>query len=118
MNFEWKKDHILFEHFEENRYGSSNANLVLHRYGLSIYGGCLPVPHSDAPKMQYFTVPLPFLQESSGMAPESSGILRNGTGIELKSSGMRLDHYVYMQIYVYKHLYVNKYNRYNISSFC
>ena len=57
---------------------------------------------------QYFTVPLPFLQESSGihrnpqessgMAPESAGILRNpqessgirrnGTGIELKSSGM------------------------------
>ena len=49
---------------------------------------------------------------------ESSGILRNGTGIELKTSGMRREHYVYMQIYVYKHLYVNKYNIYNISSFC
>jgi len=28
---------------------------------------------------QYFTVPPPFLQESTGMGPESAGIHRNGT---------------------------------------
>ena len=60
---------------------------------------------------QYFTVPLPFLQESSGihrnpqessgMAPESAGILRNGTrihrnpqessGIHRNETGMELE---------------------------
>ena len=44
--------------------------------------------------LQYFTVPLPFLQESSGIhrnPQESSGILRNGTGIRRnpqESAGM------------------------------
>jgi len=77
--------------------------------------------------MQYFTLPHPFLQESTGihrspqestgMGPESTGILRNGTGIhrneteiELESSEMRLENHVYIQIYVYKHLYANRYN--------
>ena len=52
LNFDWKKGHVRFEHFEENRYGSSNANSVLHRYGSSIYASCLPVPRSDAPKIR------------------------------------------------------------------
>jgi len=60
--------------------------------------------------MQYFTVPHPFLQESTGMGLESAGIHRNETGIELESSEMRLENHVYMQIYVYKHLYTNRYN--------
>ena len=61
---------------------------------------------------QYFTVPLPFLQESArilwnppdssgmapdsaGMGPESTGIHRNGTGIELELSEIGLARYIY-----------------------
>ena len=54
-----------------------------------------PLPEEFRGMKQYFTVPLPFLQDSSG-------ICRNGTGIELELSEIRYNtfaRYIYTNMH-------------------
>ena len=98
----FKVDHDIHFFFDKR--------LEQNFFGEQCYCGC------TSPVNQYFTVPLPFLQESArirqnpqdssgflrngtGFRRNGTGIHRNGTGIEQELSEIRLARYIYTNMH-------------------